>query len=33
MRRAWVDMGLDGILCFDGIPVIYFKEVERDRRR
>ena len=28
MRRAWVDMGLDGILCFDGIPVVYFKEVE-----
>ena len=26
--RAWVDMGLDGILCFDGIPVVYFKEVE-----
>ena len=28
MRRAWADMGLDGILCLDGIPVIYFKEVE-----
>jgi hypothetical protein len=27
MRRAWQDMKLDGILCLDNAPLIYFKEV------
>jgi hypothetical protein len=27
MRRAWRDMSLDGILCLDNAPLIYFKEV------
>jgi len=29
MRRAWDEMGLDGILCLDGAPVVYFKELPR----
>jgi hypothetical protein len=27
MRRAWDEMKLDGILCFDRIPVVYFKHL------
>ena len=34
MRRAWKAMHLNGILCIDGRPTVYFKEVERlDSRR
>jgi len=29
MRRAWESMHLNGILCVDGIPTVYFKEVRR----
>lgn len=29
MRRAWVEMGLNGILCIDRVPVVYFKEISR----
>ena len=29
MRRAWETMHLNGILCVDGIPTVYFKEVEQ----
>jgi type I restriction-modification system DNA methylase subunit len=29
MRRAWVEMGLNGILCIDRVPVVYFKEIPR----
>src|SRR5947209_4445582 len=29
MRRAWQDMKLDGILCFDTAPVVYFKLLDR----
>lgn len=29
MRRAWESMGLNGILCVDRIPTVYFKEVKR----
>ncbi|MBN2313080.1 MAG: N-6 DNA methylase [Sedimentisphaerales bacterium] len=28
MRRAWETMHLNGILCIDGRPTVYFKEVE-----
>jgi hypothetical protein len=27
MRRAWEAMGLDGVLCVDGAPLVYFKEL------
>jgi Eco57I restriction-modification methylase len=27
IERAWDDFGLTGVLCVDGIPTIYFKEV------
>jgi hypothetical protein len=27
MRRAWKDLELDGILCVNNAPYIYFKEV------
>lgn len=27
LERAWEDLGLTGVLCVDGIPTIYFKEV------
>ena len=34
MRRAWEVMHLNGILCIDGRPTVYFKEVKRlDSRR
>lgn len=34
MRRAWEAMHLNGILCIDGRPTVYFKEVVRlDSRR
>ncbi|MCH7605433.1 hypothetical protein IID24_05605 [Patescibacteria group bacterium] len=29
MRRAWETMHLNGILCVDGRPTVYFKEVKR----
>jgi len=29
MRRAWETMDLNGILCIDGRPTVYFKEVKR----
>jgi len=29
MRRAWETMHLNGILCIEGRPTVYFKEVER----
>lgn len=29
MRRAWEVMHLNGILCVDGRPTVYFKEVKR----
>lgn len=29
MRRAWVEMELNGILCIDRVPVVYFKEIPR----
>jgi len=29
MRRAWEAMHLNGILCIDGRPTVYFKEVKR----
>ncbi len=29
MRRAWESMRLNGILCVDRIPTVYFKEVKR----
>ncbi|HIJ52436.1 MAG TPA: N-6 DNA methylase [Planctomycetes bacterium] len=29
MRRAWEAMHLNGILCVDDIPTVYFKEVKR----
>ncbi len=29
MRRAWEEMGLNGILCVDQKPAVYFKEVNR----
>ncbi|MGH9843667.1 MAG: HsdM family class I SAM-dependent methyltransferase, partial [Blastocatellia bacterium] len=29
MRRAWDEMNLDGMLCLDGIPTVYFKEFSR----
>jgi len=25
MRRAWKEMELDGILCIERVPVVYFK--------
>lgn len=28
MRRAWREMGLDGILCIDKVPVVYFKQIQ-----
>jgi type I restriction-modification system DNA methylase subunit len=28
MRRAWQEMRLDGILCIDKVPVIYFKQMD-----
>jgi hypothetical protein len=29
MRRAWKEMELDGILCIERIPVVYFKDIPR----
>ncbi len=29
MRRAWETMHLNGILCIEGKPTVYFKEVDR----
>jgi len=29
MRRAWQQMNLNGILCIEGRPTVYFKEVKR----
>ena len=29
IRRAWQDMKLDGVLCFDTAPVVYFKRLDR----
>lgn len=29
IRRAWQDMKLDGMLCFDTAPVVYFKLLDR----
>lgn len=29
LRRAWDEMGLDGILCVENVPVAYFKELAR----
>src|SRR5213078_2380234 len=29
IRRAWGDMELNGVLCLDGAPSIYFKEVDK----
>ena len=29
MRRAWETMHLNGILCVDGKPTVYFKELQR----
>src|SRR5882724_1982802 len=29
MRRAWKEMELDGILCIERIPVVYFKEMRQ----
>lgn len=29
IRRAWENMGLSGVLCLDGVPSIYFKEVNK----
>ena len=29
MRRAWETMHLNGILCVDGKPTVYFKEVKQ----
>ncbi len=29
MRRAWQQMHLNGILCIEGRPTVYFKEVKR----
>ena len=29
LRRAWDEMGLDGILCVENLPVAYFKELAR----
>lgn len=29
MRRAWKEMELDGILCIERIPVVYFKEIRQ----
>ena len=26
VERAWVEMGLDGVLCLDGRPILYLKE-------
>jgi hypothetical protein len=28
IRRAWQDMDLDGMLCFDTAPVVYFKRLD-----
>src|SRR4051794_8044748 len=28
LRRAFESMGLDGVLCLDNSPLVYFKEVE-----
>ncbi|HEY9710106.1 MAG TPA: hypothetical protein V6D48_18005, partial [Oculatellaceae cyanobacterium] len=36
MRRAWEDLELDGILCLEKVPYVYFKEVssiEREQMR
>ncbi|HYJ87389.1 MAG TPA: N-6 DNA methylase [Pyrinomonadaceae bacterium] len=29
MRRAWKEMELDGILCIERIPVVYFKQIRQ----
>ncbi|HLA10061.1 MAG TPA: N-6 DNA methylase [Pyrinomonadaceae bacterium] len=29
MRRAWREMELDGILCIERVPVVYFKEIRQ----
>lgn len=29
LRRAFEDMGLDGVLCHDNAPIIYFRQVDR----
>lgn len=29
MRRAWADMALDGILCVESVPTVYFKTAEQ----
>jgi len=31
MRRAWREMELDGILCVQRVPVVYFKEIRQPR--
>jgi len=32
MRRAWKEMELDGILCIERIPVVYFKEIPHPKQ-